>query len=388
MKLALLPFLCAAGLTTFFAACSNEEETTPVGSPTALANQPTPMLNPSLIATLTSAPSRIFFQREMELWSVNPDGSDPLLLSTELAGYSGIRVTGSTAPVGSLAGDRVAFVSDRNLWIVDSVGGNRRQLSDEGQPEDERYAASFVLISGWSPDGTKILYYVESSIAFEDKGGGAEERPQKGFHLVDANSGERAPLSDLQNFVAWSEDSNKIIYEREYDFGSSRDWYELDLTTQVSSKLTAERFDCANVQPTFPLSSNKLLYACGSSNITESSLVLANLDNTNRQVLRQGKWAEFQFPILSPAGDMFVYQQQSDVMAGGKVVFDLQLFDLATGQATQLASGCVRAKGWIDNDTLLFLNDEDESYSDKATLYKVDVATGVLTRLAESVDWN
>ena len=116
--------------------------------------------------------------------------------------------------------------------------------------------------------------------------------------------------------------------------------------------------------------------------------MLANLDNRNRQVLRQGKWAEFQFPILSPVGDVFVYQHQSDVMAGGKVVFDLQLFDLATGQGTQLASGCVRAKGWIDNDTLLFLNDEDESCSDKATLYKVDVATGVLTRLAESVDWN
>ncbi len=132
-------------------------ETSPL--PTATAT-PTAVLTPTVVPTPTTAPepapSRVFFKRENELWSINRDGTDPLLLSAEvLAGYHGTLGLGNSSPLPSPQRDKVAFIgTGGNLWVIDSNGNNLKRLSEQGFPGDETYSATFVFISGWSPYAT------------------------------------------------------------------------------------------------------------------------------------------------------------------------------------------------------------------------------------------
>lgn len=344
---------------------------------------PTADLTPTVVPTPTTAPepapSRIFFRRESQLWSINRDGSDPLLLSAEVLADSYYSLAlGDGNPLPSPQLDKVAFIgTGGNLWVIDSNGNNLKRLSEEGFPGDETYSATFVFISGWSPDATKIIYAVESGY------GPGEERPEvgSGFHLVDLDTGKKTKLPLLQNFVAWSTDPETVIYEQEE--GERTDWYTFNLGTGATSKLTTMPFECLSPQASLFSDGNRLLYVCANSGVG-STIVIANIDNTNQRVLLKGQFAELQWPVFSPSAEGFIYEHQFH-QPGAAVIIDLQFFDLETGEQTLLASGSVKLKGWVDDRSALVLETEEFHLERLSTLYLVDVATGAKTKLADDV---
>lgn len=332
-------------------------------------------------------PTKIFFKHGNELWSVNPDSSDPLRLASEvLTEYWGSSVGSGTKFWHSRHGDKVAFIgTDGNLWIIDSRGENLKRYSEEALPEDETYYGTSVRISGWSPDGTRIIYSVESAIGMLDR---EQERPEVGHYLVELSTGKRTRIPNLPNFVAWTNDPEKVIFEKRHNGDSSIDWYTLDLSTGATAKLTVLPFQCFSVHASVLFDANRLLYSCG---ILQggSEIIIANIDNTDQQVLIKGRWAELQFPFLSPDGDSFTYQHQSGVQAGGTVTIDLHLFNLQTGQQKILSTGCSRANGWLNNQSVLVVEIEsDACVSGDANLYLIDTSSGAKATLASDVDFN
>jgi len=362
-------------------------ETSPL--PTATAT-PTAVLTPTVVPTPTTAPepapSRIFFKRENELWSINRDGSDPLLLSAEVeAYYSGSLGLGSSSPLPSPQGNKVAFIgTGGNLWVIDSNGNNLKRLSEEGFPGDETYTVTHVFISGWSPDATKILYAVEFG-GIGDKA--ARPEVGLGFHLVDLDTGKKTKLPLLQNFVAWSTDTETVIYDQyEQEEGGRTDWYTFNLGTGATSKLTTMPFECFSPQPSLFSDGNRLLYSCANSGVG-STIVIANIDNTNQRVLLEGQFAELQSPVFSPSAEGFIYEHHR-LQPDRTVIIDLNFYDLLSGEQTLLASGFGKLKGWVDDRSALVLEAKDPylgGSSTPITLYLVEVTSGARTKLADDV---
>ena len=354
--------------------------------PTATAT-PTADLTPTVVPTRTTAPapSRVFFKRENELWSTNRDGSDPLLLSAEVLADSYYSLAlGDGSPLPSPQRDKVAFIgTGGNLWVIDSNGNNLKRLSEEGFPGDETYSATFVFISGWSPDATKILYAVES-VGIGDK----EERPEvgSGFHLVDLDTGKKTKLPLLQNFVAWSMDTETVIYDQyEQEEGGRTDWYTFNLGTGATSKLTAVPFGCFSPQASLFSDGNRLLYSCGNTDDSTSRIVIANIDNTNQRVLLEGQFAELQSPVFSPSAEGFIYEHHR-LQPDRTVIIDLNFYDLLSGEQTLLASGSVKLIGWVNDRSALVLEAKDKELpSGPGTLYLVEVTSGARTKLADDV---
>ena len=374
-----------------FGTSGDEDQAVRESSPVTAtpARTPEETSTPTPPAPSGSPPKHIFFTRGPELWAVDAGGSDPVLLSEEVSGGGGSYLFGTSFPASSPEGNAVAFISsDRNLWIVGAEGANLIRLSDEALPEDETYYPSNVLISGWSPDGSKIAYYVDAVASSEDPAVNKKQRSDRGFVAVDTESGQKKRLPVLPNFVGWSADSEKIIYEQQFDLGASRDWYTLDITTDVVTKLTSERIECANVHPSFTPGSESFVYACGSSGITTSSMVLADNHNTNRQLLLEGAWAELQFPIVSPDGAAFVYRHQGPLGTGGVPAFEVRLFDLAAMSDRRLVSGCAFAQAWLDPRSILLKEYASCAGDPTADLVRIDILSGARLLLASDVDPN
>lgn len=72
------------------------------------------------------------------------------------AGNNPVRLTNNNKfdgyPAFAPKNDCISFYSDRNLFIIDTLGNNIRQITTEGVDRD------FGLPFSWSPDGSKIVY--------------------------------------------------------------------------------------------------------------------------------------------------------------------------------------------------------------------------------------
>lgn len=332
-----------------------------------------------------TAPERIYFRRGSEIWSVRPDGSETTLVYAKAhAGYGGTYLLGNTGIAPSPQGERVAFLDENGtIQVVDSAGRQLHSVSDVPKPADDTYYGTHNLISGWSPDGTRLIYFV----------GASEEEEQKtlpsdlGFYLFDLITEERSKLEKLTNFRMWSRDRDSVIFVEPLENSDWTDWFRFDLTHAAKSQITKEPFPCFSVQPAPYSKDQRLIYACGDTDKDESYLVLANNDNTNRRVLQQGIFAELQLPILSPDGRVFVYRHQSPPGVGGQVAFEIRVFDLDTHEEQVLIEGCAFAEAWVD-ETSILIEESTTCEGGTVDLYKVNIHSGAKTLLASEVDAN
>ncbi|MEK7435041.1 MAG: hypothetical protein AABZ74_18065, partial [Cyanobacteriota bacterium] len=144
-----------------------------------------------------------------EIYIMNFDGSNPLNLT--------MNSIDDNTPRFSPDGTKIAFISNSNLWVMDSDGLNKRQLNFQ--------STSFPL---WSPDGTKIAYTKIISGTNTD------------IEIVDVASGQiNTPPNTLlkENILTWSQDSTKLIFESN-NTGSNQ-IYSLDVVDNLERVLTS-----------------------------------------------------------------------------------------------------------------------------------------------------
>ena len=95
--------------------------------------------------------------------------------------------------------------SSQGIWVVDTGGGNNRQLTDSD--EDRRPL--------WSPDGTRIAYYRTSHVGVGRS---------RGMYVMDADGSDQRLLSSSGGDPAWSPDGDRIVYMEKYNGLSGQIW--------------------------------------------------------------------------------------------------------------------------------------------------------------------
>jgi Tol biopolymer transport system component len=140
----------------------------------------------SAFATFPGQNGKIAFERDAEIWVMNPDGSRQIDLNT--AGDN---------PDWSADGTKIAF--DRNgnaILIMNADGSGQRDIDCCGG----------IFHPSWSPDGTKIAYIIEEDICDQE------------IYVINADGSGKRRLTNLPPNCGgpfapdWSPDGTKIAF--------------------------------------------------------------------------------------------------------------------------------------------------------------------------------
>jgi Tol biopolymer transport system component len=141
---------------------------------------------------------------DVDIWTINPDGSDPLNLTADSTGDD---VLAAWSPDG----ERVAFTRDADglqgpddseIWLMRADGSGQKQITDN---------AEYDLEPAWSPSGRRIAFQRDPDL----------DGPIDGeiWVMRADGSGERQ-LTDNEvedNEPAWSPDGRRIAFHRDAD---------------------------------------------------------------------------------------------------------------------------------------------------------------------------
>jgi Tol biopolymer transport system component len=89
------------------------------------------------------------------IYVVNVDGSGLVKLTNDAAG--------DLSPKWSPDGKQIAFSRTGSLYIMDSDGGNVRQLTEAGPETSAPPCKSGSFLGSWSPDGKRLVFYAASA---------------------------------------------------------------------------------------------------------------------------------------------------------------------------------------------------------------------------------
>ena len=150
-----------------------------------------------------------------DIWTINPDGSDPLNLTADSTGAD-------FAAAWSPDGRRIAFVrdgdgpgpDDSEIWLMRADGSAQAQITAN---------ATYDLDPAWSPSGRRIVFQ-------RDPDGDGPGDGEIWVMRADG-SGERQLTDNAveDNEPAWSPDGRRIAFHRDTDPGPAPEAMNFDV---------------------------------------------------------------------------------------------------------------------------------------------------------------
>jgi Tol biopolymer transport system component len=278
---------------------------------------------------------------------------------------------GAHSPVWSPGGNKIIFIRDEQLYVINADGTGRKNLTQE-----PRFTHSSPV---WSPDGRQIAF-VRSlkgddswrSAIFTVTLNGSREKNISGWSKIE---GYRAP--------SWSPDGSRLVYEQ-FDKGSNsarllvkniktdrvREVTKLsDVTTSSNvswspngKKILYNDSD-GQVYTIWPDGSHRTVISDGESYGASWSAdgkkiaFLEDFDGENISIseedgtvvwipIDKGEYEDVGFPSWSPEGDKLIFTMAKGV--GSERVSDLFSLGIKSGTATpsRLATGTLSEPSW------------------------------------------
>lgn len=307
-------------------------------------------------ATTYGGPGRIayveFAGDFAHIWTMNADGSDRIDLMPSLTDES------ADDPSWSPDGSSIAFTrgpsySGRNIWRMDSAGGNPVQLTSDPSPE---------FRPSWSPDGSTIVFEAGAKIvtisAVDGSGramigrGDAPTYSPNGNRIVFARyvNGQsdiftmRADGTDVRNLTRstvleflpdWSPDGKTIVFQR--SSGGDHDIWSMRPDGSLQYNITHNRsFDG---YPSYSPDGTRLVLfreSSGISTIDASGTRPMGLVPAVDAATYSTDWQPLQCTIVGTAGDEELFGTPGDDVicgrGGGDIIDGLAGNDVLLGE--------------------------------------------------------
>lgn len=256
------------------------------------------------------------------------------------SGSGGALGLGESDPIGSYDYRYTFYISDdKTLEIL-----NNETLESTSVPNSQ----GVTYISGVSPDGNSVLYYVQE-LNIQDPTFGMFREKQftfnknvvPGFHLFNIQTGSSTWLYPLTSFSGFI-DSSRILAQ--YNYGDSVVQYAVFNINDFSVDYTLLPEVYGGIQlGNFSFTSSgdyfTYLYSSNRENSTDdSNVAYAKFPNVPGELIAKGDWADFQFPSISPDGKYMVYARRTD-WNGGSPIHEIVSYNTSTGESKAIMPG-------------------------------------------------
>jgi uncharacterized repeat protein (TIGR01451 family) len=300
-------------------------------------------------AAFPGANGKIAFVRGDDIWTMNPDGTGQVNLTSSAAVESN--------PAWSPDGNRIAFDSDvtgqRHLWVMLADGSAPTQVTSQ------QFCCHYAADPAWSPDGNRLAYHrldfglatinvdgtadtlilphstpyggqgvVDpewspggSSIAFEGEGDG---NCWYGIATINPDGTGFDALSNCQDFAAeknpsWSPDANRLAFISDEYCGG---FCGYRVTTFDSAGANRSDTGVLGYQPAWSPDGTKIVYLDNFGRLN-----VMNPDGTGLVDLTNGTLPDWQpIPQGGPSADVLLTLSDSPdpVQAGGVLTYTAQ----------------------------------------------------------------
>lgn len=285
---------------------------------------------------------KIAYERDPQIWTMNADG-------TGQTPFTAITQPSPAAPAYSPDGTKLAFQSGGDIWVINTDG-----------TDEHRVTISAANDSGpaWSPDGTKIIYAKEGS----------------GISVINIDGNNEAALTNWgqDSAPSWSNDGTKIAFVRRGT--TSNGIYTMDAVGGNQIRIRADnptnpgRTEHNNPawQPV-PLQPNTVIISGRITRNGESLVgVTVNLTGSETVAATTNSLGEFNFGNLPSGGSYTVTPTLANhIFTPVRKIFNSatsnRIADFAAGQ-TCSTSGCrVNGKLVFVRGTDIFISNADGS---------------------------
>lgn len=332
------------------------------------------------------------------VYSVKTNGTSEIRLAENVPPSSGGQCCDSKISRDSLL---MAFTSDHNLWVVGLNGKGVKQLTTTGRDFTTQFLPIDVTIIDWSPDDSKILYYLRSvpnqmGGLYPNTPSGAIEDPsvKYGIYLYDLTKGKSSYVTkDLETdgwlYVGWPKGTEKALFNigRLNSPESSEYIYALNVNDSSFTKFSNQKYQKFWTPPASISEDGKLIvWKCGYSDSTNvgEQVCFSNIDGTQKRAIASGQWNNHQSPRFLPGNTYISFRKDTLTADLAPNLYEFYLYDTTTGKMEKkystTFSGASVTWFFLNKDTLLISKDNN--------IIKIDLLTSKETILAKTAYFN
>lgn len=249
--------------------------------------------------------------------------------------------------------------------------------------QTSKLAEKVSLITAWSPDDSKLVYYrYPRSLSNVSEGPGPAIEKfnfvpnyQAGFFVFDLNTGATKSLYPLETAIDFVNNDTilSLLNDKLVTFNVNS--FEADY------KVSEDTFGFGTGQFNFATNGDMWTFTHSFKPTDDNNIILAKFPEQKGTIVESGGWADYQWPILSPDNMRIIY------LKGPQFSESTWMYNTQTKIKKTLTTGTPIT--WINNDTVLVqetLTPKDQ-YPFYQGLKSVNTTTNEVTWLVKDLGY-
>lgn len=365
----------AVGGAGYYYSNSKKNNSTPVATSQTVTATTTP-------TAITQTP-KIYYAQNNNLYSIDPTSKQTAEIDTKAASTGGTTGLGSNTPLTSFDQLKVVYAKDGSIWLKQD-GQTAKKLYQSTSSDPNCYNSFYF--SGWSSDSKNLVY----DISFDSGMGEATcsqsdaDKDAEGFYWysLDSQKSTKLPITRADLLVP---QSNKVAY-----FEKTNNAYQLktyDFVAKTSETLSKNGWTGYEPQLAFSNDASKIIYSYGeTASSSYSKIVIADINNTNQKIEKQGRWAEYQFPRFmkgSTSNYYYDYNKERTCASGSGGCPEITLHSVINGTDSEVVGIIDRVNATMTDGTLVIKKGDIYDSDHKRTISVVDLNSKSVTDLLE-----